>query len=178
MLKTPWWTVQWSSCSCFGFRLWHTVTKAGDKEYFNHHLHCPSLNPFLKQDTLYICCVFCCVASPVFCSTWQKPWSGPACFCTALCHNASGRCHPAVATHNIDNRHKFTEHKIWELCYSQTYIQILQTVPAEGVFAAFTQHLSTALVPLYVNTAHRTLFDGHVWLAVVSDPVVENTAAG
>lgn len=45
-------------------------------------------------------------------------------------------------------------------------IQILQTVPAEGVFAAFTQHLCTALVSLDVDTTHRTLLDGHVGVTV------------
>lgn len=52
-----------------------------------------------------------------------------------------------------------------------THIQILQTVPAEGVFAAFTQHLRTALVPLDVDTTHRTLLDGHVGVAVRVGPV-------
>lgn len=49
-------------------------------------------------------------------------------------------------------------------------IQILQTVPAEGVFAALTQHLRTALVPLDVDTTHRALLDGHVRVAVGADP--------
>lgn len=53
----------------------------------------------------------------------------------------------------------------------RTHIQILQTVPAEGVFAALTQHLGTALVPLNVDTAHWTLFDGHVRVVVSADPV-------
>lgn len=44
----------------------------------------------------------------------------------------------------------------------ETHIQILQTVPAEGVFAA----LCTALVPLDVDTTHRALLDGHVRVAV------------
>lgn len=48
----------------------------------------------------------------------------------------------------------------------ETHIQILQAVPAEGVFAALTQHLCTALVPLDVDTTHRTLLDGHVRVAV------------
>lgn len=52
-----------------------------------------------------------------------------------------------------------------------THIQILQTVPAEGVFAALTQHLCTALVPLDVDTTHRTLLDGHVRVAVRAGPV-------
>lgn len=49
-------------------------------------------------------------------------------------------------------------------------IQILQTVPAEGVFAALTQHLCTALVPLDVDATHRTLLDGHVRVAVRGGP--------
>lgn len=56
-----------------------------------------------------------------------------------------------------------------EVGCSGTHIQILQTVPAEGVFAALTQHLCTTLVPLDVDTAHGTLFDGHVGLAVDGD---------
>lgn len=49
-------------------------------------------------------------------------------------------------------------------------IQILQTVPAEGVFAALAQHLGTALVPLNVDATHRTLLDGHVRVAVGAGP--------
>lgn len=49
-------------------------------------------------------------------------------------------------------------------------IQILQTVPAEGVFAALTQHLCTALVPLDVDTTHGTLLDWHVRVAVGVGP--------
>lgn len=45
-------------------------------------------------------------------------------------------------------------------------IQILQTVPAEGVFAAFTQHLCTSLVPLDVDATHWALLDGHVGVTV------------
>lgn len=41
-------------------------------------------------------------------------------------------------------------------------IQVLQTVPAEGVFAALTQHLGTALVPLDVHTTHGALLDGQI----------------
>lgn len=41
-----------------------------------------------------------------------------------------------------------------------THVQVLQTVPAEGVPAALAQHLRTALVPLDVDAAHRTLLDG------------------
>lgn len=52
----------------------------------------------------------------------------------------------------------------------ETHIHILQTVPAEGVFAALTQHLCTALVPLDVDTAHRTLLDWHVRVTVRAGP--------
>lgn len=48
----------------------------------------------------------------------------------------------------------------------ETHIQILQAVPAEGVFAALTQHLGTALVSLDVDTTHRTLLDGHIRVTV------------
>lgn len=44
----------------------------------------------------------------------------------------------------------------------QTHIQIVQTVPAEGVFAALAQHLRTALVPLDIDATHRTLLNGGV----------------
>lgn len=54
--------------------------------------------------------------------------------------------------------------------FSKTHIQILQTVPAEGVLAAFTQHLCTALVPLNVDTTHWTLLDGHVGVVLREDP--------
>lgn len=52
----------------------------------------------------------------------------------------------------------------------ETHIQILQTVPAEGVFAAFTQHLRATLVPLNVDTTHRTLLDGYVGVVVRACP--------
>lgn len=45
-------------------------------------------------------------------------------------------------------------------------IQILQAVPAEGVFAAFTEHLGTALVSLNVDATHGTLLDGSVRVTV------------
>lgn len=51
-----------------------------------------------------------------------------------------------------------------------THVQVLQTVPAEGVFAALAQHLRTALVPLDVDAAHGTLFDGRVRVAVGAGP--------
>lgn len=60
----------------------------------------------------------------------------------------------------------------------ETHIQILQTVPAEGVFAALTQHLCTALVPLDVDTTHRTLLDGHVRVAVGAGPVYREKDTG
>lgn len=47
-------------------------------------------------------------------------------------------------------------------------VQVLQTVPAEGVFTAFAQHLSAALVPLDVDAAHRTLFDGRFTVRAAS----------
>lgn len=50
--------------------------------------------------------------------------------------------------------------------WRDTHVQVLQTVPAEGVFAALAQHLSTALVPLDVDAAHGTLLDGQVRVAV------------
>lgn len=62
-------------------------------------------------------------------------------------------------------------HHIYESGSSRTHIQILQTVPAEGVFAALAQHLCTALVPLNVDTTHRTLFDGHIRVTVGAGPV-------
>lgn len=49
-------------------------------------------------------------------------------------------------------------------------VQILQTVPAEGVFAALAQHLCTALVPLDVDPTHRTLLDGRVRVAAGAGP--------
>lgn len=52
----------------------------------------------------------------------------------------------------------------------ETHIQVLQTVPAEGVFAALTQHLRTALVPLDVDTAHGTLLDRQVGVTVGAGP--------
>lgn len=52
----------------------------------------------------------------------------------------------------------------------ETHIQVLQAVPAEGVFAALTQHLCAALVPLDVDTTHGTLLDGHVGVAVGVGP--------
>lgn len=62
-------------------------------------------------------------------------------------------------------------HHISSWAAGRTHIQILQTVPAEGVFAALTQHLGTALVPLNVDTAHWTLFDERVGVVVSADPV-------
>lgn len=47
-----------------------------------------------------------------------------------------------------------------------THVQVLQTVPAEGVFAALAQHLCAALVPLDVDAAHGTLLDGQVGVGV------------
>lgn len=60
----------------------------------------------------------------------------------------------------------------------ETHIQILQTVPAEGVLAALTQHLCAALVPLDVDTTHWTLLDGHVRVAVRADPVYREEGRG
>lgn len=51
-----------------------------------------------------------------------------------------------------------------------THIQVLQTVPAEGVFTALAQHLCAALVPLNVDAAHGTLLDGQVGVAVGAGP--------
>lgn len=50
-------------------------------------------------------------------------------------------------------------------------IQTLQAVPAESVSAVFTQHLSTALVPLDVDATQGALLDGHVGVAVGERPV-------
>lgn len=58
---------------------------------------------------------------------------------------------------------------------AETHIQILQTVPAEGVFAALTEHLRAALVPLDVDATHGALFDGHVGATVGAGPVFEET---
>lgn len=58
-----------------------------------------------------------------------------------------------------------------------THIQVLQTVPAEGVFAALAQHLCAALVPLDVDAAHGTLLDGQVGLGVRAGPA-ERTELG
>lgn len=55
-----------------------------------------------------------------------------------------------------------------------THVQVLQTVPAEGVFAALAQHLSTALVPLDVDAAHGTLLDGQVGVAVRAGPAEQS----
>lgn len=64
-----------------------------------------------------------------------------------------------------------TMHHICELgTRGETHIQTLQTVPAEGVFAALTQHLCTALVPLDVDSTHRALLDD-VRDAVGANPV-------
>lgn len=60
----------------------------------------------------------------------------------------------------------------------ETHIQILQTVPAEGVLAAFTQHLCAALVPLDVDTTHRTLLDGHVRVVLREDPEYQEKGRG
>lgn len=61
---------------------------------------------------------------------------------------------------------------------SETHIQVLQTVPAEGVLAAFTQHLCTALVPLDVDTTHWTLLDGHVRVVLREDPEYQENGRG
>lgn len=60
----------------------------------------------------------------------------------------------------------------------ETHIQILQTVPAEGVFAALAQHLGTTLVPLNVDATHRTLLDGHVRVAVGAGPLYREEDTG
>lgn len=52
----------------------------------------------------------------------------------------------------------------------ETHVQVLQTVPAEGVFAALAQHLGTALVPLDVDAAHGALLDGQVGGGVRAAP--------
>lgn len=57
-----------------------------------------------------------------------------------------------------------------ELVSLETHVQVLQTVPAEGVFAALAQHLRAALVPLDVDAAHGTLLDGQVAGAVRAGP--------
>lgn len=59
----------------------------------------------------------------------------------------------------------------------ETYIQVLQTVPAEGVFAAHAQHLRAALVPLDVGAAHGALLDRQVQTAVATDPAQIGTRA-
>lgn len=51
-----------------------------------------------------------------------------------------------------------------------THVQTLETVPAEGVFAALAQHLGTALVPLDVDAAHGALLDGRVGDAAGAKP--------
>lgn len=60
----------------------------------------------------------------------------------------------------------------------ETHIQVLQTVPAEGVFAAHAQHLRTALVSLDVGGAHGALLDRQVQAAVATDPAQTRTKAG
>lgn len=60
----------------------------------------------------------------------------------------------------------------------ETHIQVLQTVPAESVFAAHAQHLRAALVPLDVGAAHGTLLDRQVRTAVANDPAQTRTRAG
>lgn len=59
----------------------------------------------------------------------------------------------------------------------RTHIQVLQTVPAEGVFAALAQHLCAALVPLDVGATHGALLDGQVRTAVAADPAQTGTRA-
>lgn len=54
--------------------------------------------------------------------------------------------------------------------FEETHIQVLQTVPAEGVFAAHAQHLGAALVPLDVGAAHGALLDRQVRTAVAAEP--------
>lgn len=58
--------------------------------------------------------------------------------------------------------------------WRDTHVQVLQTVPAEGVFAALAQHLGTALVPLDVDAAHGTLLDGPVGVAVRAGPAEQS----
>lgn len=58
-----------------------------------------------------------------------------------------------------------------------THVQVLQTVPAEGVFAALAQHLRAALVPLDEDAAHGTLLDGQVGVAAGAGPA-ERTELG
>lgn len=60
----------------------------------------------------------------------------------------------------------------------ETHIQVLQAVPAEGVFAAHAQHLRAALVPLDVGAAHGALLDRQVRTAVATDPAETGTGAG
>lgn len=52
----------------------------------------------------------------------------------------------------------------------KTHVQVLQTVPAEGVFAALAQHLRAALIPLDVGATHGALLDGQVRTAVGDEP--------
>lgn len=63
--------------------------------------------------------------------------------------------------------------------FEETHVQVLQTVPAEGVFAAHAQHLCAALVPLDVGAAHGALLDRQVrTAAVATDPAHTGTRAG
>lgn len=52
----------------------------------------------------------------------------------------------------------------------KTHIQVLQTVPAEGVFAALAQHLRAALIPLDVGATHGALLDRQVRTTVGDEP--------
>lgn len=51
-----------------------------------------------------------------------------------------------------------------------THVQVLQTVPTEGVFAALAQHLRAALVPLDVDAAHWALLDGQIHVTAGAGP--------
>lgn len=51
-------------------------------------------------------------------------------------------------------------------------IQVLETVPAERVFAVLTHHLSTAFIALDVNPAHRTLLNGSLSICPKERPLL------
>lgn len=109
---------------------------------------------------------------PVSCSTWRKLWNVLTYYGRDLYHNVSGKCLPAK--HNrlqwCEVLHIKTSWVKWKRGKC-AYIQILQAVPAESVFAALAQHLGTALVALDVHSTLGALFDGRVWVHAGLDTV-------
>lgn len=55
----------------------------------------------------------------------------------------------------------------------RTYVQRLQTVPAESVLAVFTHHLGTSLISLYVHFTFWTAFDGRVVIVGLKERTVK-----